>query len=170
MQFDLTTFLVCRAIAENEDPDTPGADRLALAASMMNMGLAQSAVLASVLAAGQAPPAQSAAPVTSRRAAPARSRRQSARSLAARKPAARVRVPNVRDMPDPKQIEDHLHERKLRPVVHRERVPEIKSPRVVRQWPEADEDVDEGTEINVLLLVPEEGSKDEAEPRAAARK
>jgi hypothetical protein len=57
MQFDLTKFLVCRAIAENADPDTAGADRLALLASMMNMNLVQSAVVASVLAQSQAPPA-----------------------------------------------------------------------------------------------------------------
>ena len=161
MQFDLTTFLVCRAIAENADPDTQGANRLALAASLMNAGLAQSAVLASVLAARQAPPAQSAA------LAP--SRRRNARPLAAGKPAARVKVPSVRHMSDPRQIEDHLRERKLRPLVHRAPVTEIKTPRVARQWPEADEDVDEGAEINVLLLVPEEG-KDEAEPRVPARK
>lgn len=156
MQFDLTKFLVCRAIAENVDPDTPGANRLALAASLLNMGLAQSAVLASVLAAGQAPRAQGVA----------RGRWRGRRAGA---PTAKVKVPNVHHMSDPRQIHDHLREHKLQSRIDIEAMAEIKSPRVLRQWPEADADVDEGAEINVLLLTPENGRHGDAERRATRK-
>jgi len=159
MQFDLMKFLLCRAIADNADPDTPGADRVALVTSLLNMGLVQSAVLTSVIAAGQAPPPRALG------AANVRSRSRWGRSAAPITSAAKVKVPSVRHMSDAKQIHDHLHEHKLRPMIHRETIPEIKTPRVLRQWPAADEDVDEGAEINVLLLVPEESGHGKAEPR-----
>jgi hypothetical protein len=156
-QFNAMNFLLFRAIADR-NLDTPQADRLALAVSLMNMGLMQSVVLTSLLAQSSDGQGSSTTGVS------VRGRR--ARSLAAPTPAAKVKVPSVRHMSDPKKIDEHLHEHRLRTRIHREAIAEIKSPRVLRQWPEADEDVDEGAEVNVLLLIPEEARHGSAEPRA----
>jgi hypothetical protein len=155
MQFDLTKFLLCRAVAENADPDTAGADQLALLTSMMNLGLVQSAVIASVLAQSQAPPPTGngvAAPLhRGRRAAP-----MAANSASRRK----VRVPRLDELSSASEIHEHLQRHKLEPRVHRETVPGIRAPRVLRHWPGPDVEVDEGTEIDVLFLVPEDGEHD----------
>jgi hypothetical protein len=174
MELDLTKFLVCYAIAGNADPDAPQATTLALATSLLDMSLVQSAVVtqmvAQSLAPGQKPVAQMgsvlpAAPFGSRpRFSRLRGRR--ARAMAAR---ARVKVPSVRHMANPADIHTHLHEHKLRPVIHREQLAEIKEPRVLRQWPEAGADVMEGTEVNVLLIVPEEHERGEP-ARTSGRK
>jgi len=163
MQFDVTTFLLCRAIAENADPDTPGADRLALVASMLDLGgPLQSALLTSALARGQAPATNGETPVAALRTGHRRRR-----ALAS--PAA-IKVPSVRHLNDAEQIHAHLQGHKLRPVIHREMIPEIKVPRVLRQWPEADSDAFEGADVNVLLLVPEGAPHAESESRPASRR
>jgi hypothetical protein len=162
MQFDLTKFLVCRAVAENADPDTAGADRLALLTSVMNMNLVQSALIASVLAQSQAqsiPPAGDggAAPLhRGRRTAPMAA--YSARVASSRR---RVRVPRLDDLASASEIHEHLQRHKLEPRVHRETVPGILAPRVLRHWPGADVEVDEGTEVDVLFIVPEGSEHDD---------
>ena len=162
MEFELTKFLVCRAIAENADPDTPGADRMALVASMLNVGLVQSAVLASVLAEVRRRPSAAPASVTS---SGGRARLLGG-GQASRQGEGAQRAPHVRSKADRGPSAGTPSAAAVRPRAG----PEIKTPRVVRQWPEADKDVDEGAEINVLLLVPEEGKDGAAEPRVPARK
>jgi hypothetical protein len=170
MQFDLTKFLVCRAIAQNADPDTAGADRLALLASMMNMNLVQSAVVASVLAQSQAPPPIS---TTGGGAAVALHRGRRAPPMASGADVAssprRVRVPRLDDLASASEIHEHLQRHRLEPRVHSETVPGILAPRVLRHWPGVDTEVDEGTEIDVLFIVPEEGEHDDGDSHIPRR-
>jgi hypothetical protein len=156
MQFDLTKFLLCRAVAENADPNTTGADQLALLTSMMNLGLVQSALMASVLAQSQAPPPTGTGVVSplhrGHRAAPMAA--SSARVASSRR---KVRVPRLDDLASAREIHEHLQRHRLEPRFHRETVSGIMAPRVLRHWPEADVEVDEGTEIDVLFIVPDDG-------------
>jgi hypothetical protein len=56
MAFSIQQFLIARAVGENVNPDQQSVNRIALVTSMMNVGLAQSAILAMALAQNQAPP------------------------------------------------------------------------------------------------------------------
>jgi hypothetical protein len=152
VRFDLTKFLLCRAIAENADADTPDADRVALVTSLMNVGLVQSAILTRVVAERQAPPTGSTLETIS-----PRGRGRRGRFTAAGTSAARVKVPDLAKMSNADQIRRHLEEHRLQPRIHHATIPEIKASRMARQWPAADADVDEGAEIYVFLVEPDEG-------------
>lgn len=81
--------------------------------------------------------------------------------MAANDPGRRkVRVPKLDELASAREIHEHLQRHKLEPRVHRETVPGILAPRVLRHWPGPDVEVDEGTEIDVLFLVPDEGEHD----------
>jgi hypothetical protein len=168
---DLTRFLTYLLLAQNADSDAEGAGRAALLTSMLDVDLPTGAVLVSAIAGGLAsPPSPTTTPAGGKGLAGLRGRGRGRRGHAKRAARAKVKVPSVRHLSDPEQIHAHLHQHKLRSLVHREAMADIKTPRVVRQWPDADADVDEGAEINVLLLVPEDGRRDEAETRPPTRK
>jgi hypothetical protein len=153
-------FVTLRAIASSADPDTGSADRAALAACFLNMNLLQSAIVARALAQRQAQ--GSGSPVSERGIGKRRHRHRE-------NTAARVRVPNVRELTDLGAIEKHLQDHKLRAEIHREVVPEIHAPRVLRQWPAPDSEVLEQSQIRVVLLVPEDGKHAGSEKRVVNR-
>lgn len=164
MPFDLTKFLLCSALAENVDPDTAGANQLALAASMMNMGLMQTAVFAVALAQSQA---QAGTTGTSSSGTP--SSRRSLHGRRARAPMAKVRVPGLRQLSERKEIEDLLAEHKLEARFQEQRIPELTGQGFALHWPAEGADVDEGTEVQVMLLLPEEAGNGESIDAVAAR-
>jgi hypothetical protein len=165
---DMTAFLTYFAIARNKDPDTGSAGKAALLTSMLNLDLLPGVLVASALANNLAPPTATT-PVPSGGIFGRRHRR-GRHGLPAPVGRARIRVPNVGDMSDADEIHAHLSRHRLRPLIHREAMAEIKTPRVLRQWPEADADVLEGEQINVLLVVPVGIPHAEPEHRAPNRK
>jgi hypothetical protein len=153
MPFDITKFVVCRAVAENANPDTNSADRVAILTSMMNMGLVQSAILASALAGNEVPvPAAGGGGVPSARLF---SRRRRPLALA-NSPVPRVKVPHIRHLKSESEIHEHLGHHHLRARIHAERAPELKEPRIIFQSPEPDEEIDPDGEVTVVLLTPVE--------------
>lgn len=170
MQLDLTKFLLCRAIAENADADTSSADRVGLLTSMLGKDLGTSAVLAYVIAENQAPSVAADGEGSGTTVARVRPRGRRGRRGRPAATSAKVVVPSVRHMSDPQLIQAHLHEHKLQARIDREAVPDLKTARVLRQWPEKDTAVDEGTEISVLMIVPEDGRHAESESRSPTRK
>jgi hypothetical protein len=161
--FDIPTFLTYRAVAEGTSSNDQSASRVALLVSLLNMDLIPGMLIARALAGSPAPVKANGGLILGR------GRHRGRRGQALLAPRARVKVPAVHHLSDPERISAHLHEHKLRPLIHREPMPEIKVPRVLRQWPEVDTEVDEGAEINVLLLVPED-SRPEPEPRSPTRR
>jgi hypothetical protein len=165
---DMTRFMMYLLLAQNVDADAEGASRAALLTSMLDVDLPTGAVLVSAIAGSLAPSPSPAGPAGGKGLGGLRGRGR--RGHAKRAVRAKVKVPSVRHLSDPEQIHAHLHGHKLRPLIHREVMADIKTPRVVRQWPDADADVDEGADVNVLLLVPEDGRRDEVEIRPPTRK
>jgi hypothetical protein len=153
-------FLTSYMIASNNGLDARSADRLAILMGLMDMSQMQTAVLTSLLA-GSALASTS----SSQGATPTLSRRRRGRALAGPIGAPKVKVPSVDNILEPGQIREYLQQRKLRARIHLKAIQEIRTPRVLHQWPEADADVDEGAEVHVMLLVPEEGRHGEPEAR-----
>ncbi len=137
MAFNIQEFLVSRAVGETVNSDNETVTRIALLTSMMNLPILQSAVLSRVLAQSQAPPP----PVVDNRA----------RAL-----SRRVKIPDLKHHTAAKQVHEHLGEHKLRARIHAEPAADLKTPRVIFQWPQPDMEADPDSEVHVVMLTPPE--------------
>jgi hypothetical protein len=168
MPFPLMDFVVCRTVAQIVDPSQASADQAALLATMMpNTNLAYRLLFTSAFAQSlaPAPPPPNGLGIAARpggRRAQAATNRSHAAAV-----RGKVRVPRLDHLRRASHIHEHLQEHRLAPRFHYETAPEVKESRVLRHWPEAGAEVDEGTEIDVFFLVPEGIDGDEA--RASKR-
>lgn len=134
----MTSFLVAKADNPNGNP--------ALAALMGNMfggPPAMRLILTTVLAGSRL--ANGGAAGQSTNANPPG-------KTAERSKKAKVKVPHAGNLTEKSEIERHFRDHKLKARIVERSVPGVSSPMVVHQWPERDEEVDEGSVVEVVYL------------------
>lgn len=144
MQFDTMSFLTSFLVAQADNPDGDPA-RTALIASMIPGPPAMRLVMTTLLAGSPAAGGGNVrVPLPVVPVGPNRLSRSA--------PKPKVKVPHAGHLTDKGDIERHFRDHKLKARIIERSAPGLTSPMVVHQYPDRDEEVEEGSVIDVVYL------------------